>query len=851
MSFKPDKDQNVYWKVERQVDVAGRRDMEKALEESEQRYRKLVENASEAIVVARGDRLVYVNPAGVALMGYTEEEIYKRSFWEFIHPDDLSNAVDNYQIFFGQESAQNRFPLRAITKDGSVRWIELSGTLINWENEKALLGFISDITEQKMAIEALEESEKKYREILSTIEEGYYEVDLAGNFCFFNDSFSGLMGYSHDELFSVSYKNIYVNPKEIFQIFNRVYRTGVPEKAADLLIKTGDGQKRYIEISVSLRRDEQGQPIGFQGVTRDITGRKEKERQIKEKNAILAQLNNIALEQAGMRSYENLVDLLLQQLQENTGAVVAVFNEYDPENRVLVTRKVKTEEKIINTAVSLGGKKILNTETPVDDATHYRIISNVINYHSTLTQASEGAIPAGVSLAIQKMLGIERFVTLSHVAEGKIYGTSMIGLNEGQVLSSLEFLESFAHVSAISLRRLQAEQKVASYTRELEQLNRQLDREMEKAREVHERTLPISLPEVEGISFAAHYQPAQKIGGDFYDLIRTGDRLIFYFSDVMGHGVDGAILSMFVKEAIDSYVSLRPEELEPEKILRHLNEQYRRQNFPEEYLICIFLAVLDLETMELRCCGAGFQTLPLVRQADGDVFPLTNKGLPVSSVIPAELLDFKTEHLALTPGTTIFISTDGLTEQAAGEELYNNRLKKVFAAYSHLSPDCIAQVVKEDFRAFNQGVLQGRDDITFCVLQVEPEQEKTLKLELDSRLEELGGLQDKVAAFIPGDEGAPCLLNGLHELAANAMEHGNKLDPEKKVFVQVTAAEGYYFAIVEDQGEGFDWETKMKGTLNLQGPEERGRGIVMTGLLCDRLFYNETGNRAFLYVNNR
>ena len=70
--------------------------------------------------------------------------------------------------------------------------------------------------------------------------------------------------------------------------------------------------------------------------------------------------------------------------------------------------------------------------------------------------------------------------------------------------------------------RKQAEQQIVSYAVELEGLNLKLNAEMNKAKEVHERTFPKELPKVKGLSLAAHYQPAEKLGGDFYDVIQQG-----------------------------------------------------------------------------------------------------------------------------------------------------------------------------------------------------------------------------------------------------------------------------------------------------------------------------------------
>ncbi len=78
------------------------------------------------------------------------------------------------------------------------------------------------------------------------------------------------------------------------------------------------------------------------------------------------------------------------------------------------------------------------------------------------------------------------------------------------------------------------------------------------------------------------------------------------------------------------------------------------------------------------------------------------------------------EWLTLTPGTTIFCNTDGLTEQGTPSAYYMDRLPHIFYENAHLPPSLIARNVCEDFRLFNNGSLQGKDDITFLVLQVDP-----------------------------------------------------------------------------------------------------------------------------------
>ena len=128
------------------------------------------------------------------------------------------------------------------------------------------------------------ESEEKYKSILANMQEGYFEVDLAGNLTFFNDAMAGLYGYSKEELMGINYRQYtdQENAKNLFTIFNGVYKTGEPVKEACWQAIRKDGTKKYFEGSASLIKDSSGQPIGFRGIIHDITERRMAENSFRE-----------------------------------------------------------------------------------------------------------------------------------------------------------------------------------------------------------------------------------------------------------------------------------------------------------------------------------------------------------------------------------------------------------------------------------------------------------------------------------------------------------------------------------------------------------------------------------------
>ncbi len=139
-----------------------------------------------------------------------------------------------------------------------------------------------ETVKRKRAEEALRESEEKYRTILESIEDGYFEVDIRGNFTFFNDSLCKIHGYSKNELMGMNNRE-YMDEKtvkKVYQTFNKTYTTGKPARGFEWEIIRKDGTKRHVQSSVSLINDAEGQPIGFRGILRDVTERKKMETEL-------------------------------------------------------------------------------------------------------------------------------------------------------------------------------------------------------------------------------------------------------------------------------------------------------------------------------------------------------------------------------------------------------------------------------------------------------------------------------------------------------------------------------------------------------------------------------------------
>ncbi len=139
-------------------DITERKQAQDALEESELKYRQVVENASEAIFVAQHKSILFANPATSALIGYSSEELLARPFVDFVHPDDRDMVLERYYVWMKGEELPRLYAFRVVRKDGKVRWAELNTVLIDWKGEPATLNLASDITESREASDRLRRS---------------------------------------------------------------------------------------------------------------------------------------------------------------------------------------------------------------------------------------------------------------------------------------------------------------------------------------------------------------------------------------------------------------------------------------------------------------------------------------------------------------------------------------------------------------------------------------------------------------------------------------------------------------------------------------------------------------------
>jgi PAS domain S-box-containing protein len=144
-------------------DITERKQAERALLESEEKYRLVVENAKESIIITQDMKLVFVNNAAISMVGYSKEILTLKSFTDFIHPDDRNMVVDHHIKRIKGEEVPPVYSFRVIGQDGTVIWCELNAAVIQWKGKPATLNFLNNITERRKSEEELKQTLESLR----------------------------------------------------------------------------------------------------------------------------------------------------------------------------------------------------------------------------------------------------------------------------------------------------------------------------------------------------------------------------------------------------------------------------------------------------------------------------------------------------------------------------------------------------------------------------------------------------------------------------------------------------------------------------------------------------------------
>ncbi|MBI4517037.1 MAG: PAS domain S-box protein [Deltaproteobacteria bacterium] len=263
-------------------DVTARHDAEEALRRSERSFRALIENASDLITVVEADGTIrYQSPSGARLMGHPAEAMVGHNIFEFVHADDHEHALNGFTRRLTGVGDEQPLLIRLRHRDGSWRLVETLATALPEGSSFGPVVINSrDVTERQRVQAALRESEERFRELFENASDMVYTQDLNWNFTSINRAAERLTGYTQEEALAANARDI-VAPEHIARAIEATRRklAGEPSSAYELDLLHKDGHRLTVELHSRIIYQD-GQPVGVQGIARDITARKRAEAEL-------------------------------------------------------------------------------------------------------------------------------------------------------------------------------------------------------------------------------------------------------------------------------------------------------------------------------------------------------------------------------------------------------------------------------------------------------------------------------------------------------------------------------------------------------------------------------------------
>ncbi len=435
--------------------------------------------------------------------------------------------------------------------------------------------------------------------------------------------------------------------------------------------------------------------------------------------------------------------------------------------------------------------------------------------------SAPGAVEIGklhldsTALRALQAAGVQLAVPL--VSQGELIGVLNLGPRLSQQDYSVDdrrLLDTLATQAAPALRVAQLVREQQAEARERERIAQ----ELRVARLIQQTLLPKTLPQIAGWQFAAHYQPAREVGGDFYDFLDLpGGRVGLVIGDVTDKGVPSALVMATTRSVLRS-VAQRIDA--PGQVLEHANEQLY-PDIPRNMFVTCLYAILDPATGRLVFANAGHD-LPYRCHVHG-ADELRATGMPLG-LMPG--MRYEEKEVQLAPGDSVLFYSDGLVEAHNRERAMFSfgRVRELVAVHGSNRNASLVEVMMHELTQFTGPGWEQEDDITLMTLQREAgsdlpvasspneqgepgEQWRTLaSFQIASTPgNERQAMRDVAAAVEPlhlPTQQLERLKTAVAEATMNAMEHGNKYQADVPVAIEVRASATDLAVCITDQGGG-------------------------------------------------
>ncbi|MBF0510372.1 MAG: PAS domain S-box protein, partial [Deltaproteobacteria bacterium] len=459
-------------------DVTDRKAMEEALRQSESNYKLLVENSSEGICVLQDGMIRYANPWAVVLTGYTKEELASLPFLDLVHPEERKAALDNYISRLNGEEVPSAATYRIVTKLGDINWVDLNALLIDWEGKPAILAFLNDITDRKLAEQALGDSEERFKTVFDESPIGIEVHDDQGRLLEVNKSCLNIFGVLDPE--EIKGFSLFDNPNlpedargtlrrgqavclEMLFDFNNINSNNI--------YRTSKSGQAYIHLVIRPLISKETKNIkGYLVLVRDVTERRRAAEELEWEvtmNAGLARLSSALVSLPA--DVADIAEMVLDQARILTGSTygyVSAIEQDTGENTSHALVKMMPDE------CALPGKERKISFSQGTDGHYPGLWGHSLNIKEAFYTNSPQTHPAAAGLPTGHVL-IDKFLSVPVMLGDELVGQiSLANPNRDYLNRDLQAIRQLAELFSLAINSHRVQEGRADIENQLRQVQK-------------------------------------------------------------------------------------------------------------------------------------------------------------------------------------------------------------------------------------------------------------------------------------------------------------------------------------------------------------------------------------------
>ena len=228
----------------------------------------------DGVFIIEQGNMLYANKKLAEMLEYSVDEIVGQPFGKFLFEDDKEMVFKNYQNRQNGLPSPDEYEFRIISKNKNVVDVRINVDTIEYEGNKISLGTLHDITQKKKTQQALIQSQSDIHSILNNIPDVFYRADIDGIITFVSPSCELELGYKPEEMIGKPMIDFYCDPSDREKILKALYEGKGKARQVHAYLRHKDGHSCWVSTNAYIRLNSDGEPIGVEGVARNMTEQK-------------------------------------------------------------------------------------------------------------------------------------------------------------------------------------------------------------------------------------------------------------------------------------------------------------------------------------------------------------------------------------------------------------------------------------------------------------------------------------------------------------------------------------------------------------------------------------------------